>query len=156
MHLLVPFSLLALATATPIAPRAASDTSNDLTSTSGNSSCKAMTVIFARGTTESGNVGTLAGPPFFTALDSAVGAENVAVQGVEYPANVQGFLAGGDATGGKTMVSLVQMAMTKCPNTKIVMAGYSQGGQLVHNAASAMSTAQTKAVSSGKLPNLQT
>lgn len=25
--------------------------------------------------------------------------------------------------------------MTSCPNTKVIMAGYSQGGQLVHNAA---------------------
>jgi cutinase len=25
--------------------------------------------------------------------------------------------------------------MTQCPDTKVIMAGYSQGGQLVHNAA---------------------
>jgi cutinase len=25
--------------------------------------------------------------------------------------------------------------MTQCPNTKVIMSGYSQGGQLVHNAA---------------------
>jgi hypothetical protein len=43
-----------------------------------------MTVIFSRGTT--GNVGTLAGPPFFQALDAAAGASNVAVQSVDYPA----------------------------------------------------------------------
>jgi cutinase len=30
---------------------------------------------------------------------------------------------------------LSQKAMTQCPSTKVVMAGYSQGGQLVHNAA---------------------
>jgi hypothetical protein len=86
--------------------------------------CKAMTVIFARGTTETGNVGTLAGPPFFNALEVSVGAGNVAVQGVDYPADIPGFLAGGDAGGSKTMASLVQQAMTQCPSTKIVMAGY--------------------------------
>lgn len=83
-----------------------------------------MTVIFARGTTETGNVGTLAGPPFFNALEASVGAGNVAVQGVDYPADIPGFLAGGDAGGSKTMASLVQQAMTQCPSTKIVMAGY--------------------------------
>lgn len=30
---------------------------------------------------------------------------------------------------------LVQKAMSQCPNSKIVVSGYSQGGQLVHNAA---------------------
>lgn len=34
--------------------------------------------------------------------------------------------------------------MTSCPSTKVVMVGYSQGGQLVHKAAS-MLPAQTMA-----------
>ncbi|KAE9380672.1 carbohydrate esterase family 5 protein [Stipitochalara longipes BDJ] len=110
--------------------------------------CAAMTVIFARGTTETGNVGTLAGPPFFNALEAKVGAGNVAVQGVDYPADIPGFLAGGDAGGSKKMASLVAQAMSQCPSSKIVMAGYSQGGQLVHNAAKMMTAAQTNAVSS--------
>jgi cutinase len=76
----------------------AQDTENDLTN---GSPCKAMTVIFARGTTETGNVGTLTGPPFFSALKDAAGAANVAVQGVDYPASIPGFLAGGDATGSQ-------------------------------------------------------
>lgn len=76
----------------------AQDTENDLTN---GTPCKAMTVIFARGTTETGNVGTLAGPPFFSALKDLVGAENVAVQGVDYPADIPGFLAGGDANGSQ-------------------------------------------------------
>lgn len=98
-----------------------SDTENDLTNGSG---CKAMTVIFARGTTETGNVGTLTGPPFFDAMAKAVGASNLAVQGVDYPADIPGFLAGGDATGSATMAKLVSQATTQCPNTKVVMSGY--------------------------------
>lgn len=139
-------TLLALASANPILQTRQSTTSNDLKNGGG---CKAMTVIFARGTTETGNVGTLSGPPFFQALDAAVGADKVAVQGVDYPADIPGFLAGGDANGSKTMANLVIQAMTQCPNTKVVMAGYSQGGQLVHNAATMMTGAQTAAVSSG-------
>lgn len=84
-----------------------------------------MTVIFARGTTESGNVGTLVGPPFFSALATAIGSENLAVQGVEYAADIAGFLAGGDAAGSKKMTELVGQAITQCPDSKVVMSGYS-------------------------------
>lgn len=66
-------------------------------------SCGPVTVIFARGTTEPGNVGVLVGPPFFDALKSTIGAGNLVVQGVEYPASVEGFLVGGDAGGAQTM-----------------------------------------------------
>lgn len=113
-------SLISLTIAAPLEPRA-SDTENDLTNGSG---CKAMTVIFARGTTETGNVGTIAGPPLFNALSAKVGAGNMAVQGVDYPADIPGFLAGGDAAGSALMAKMVGQAMTQCPNTKVVMAGY--------------------------------
>jgi cutinase len=46
------------------------------------------------------------------------------------------------------MAGLVTQAMKQCPDSKIVMSGYSQGGQLVHNAAAQLSTATMKAVSS--------
>ena len=46
--------------------------------------CKPVTVVFARGTLELGNVGLLAGPPFFDALAGLIGRDNLAVQGVPY------------------------------------------------------------------------
>ena len=49
-----------------------------------NGACKAVTVIFARGTLEWGNIGLLAGPPFFDALGVEIGFDNMAVQGVPY------------------------------------------------------------------------
>jgi hypothetical protein len=55
-------------------------------------------IQYARGTTQAGNVGApdVEGPTFFNALASAVGGESrLAIQGVTYPANVFGFLAGG-------------------------------------------------------------
>ena len=68
------------------------------------SNCSDMTVIFARGTTEAGNVGALVGPPFFDAIRAKIGSQaTVAVQGVDYPADIQGFLAGGDSGGSQTM-----------------------------------------------------
>jgi cutinase len=66
--------------------------------------CKTYTVIFARGTTEPGNVGILVGPPFFEALKSAVGASAVTIQGVNsYTASIDGYLEGGDPTGSAAM-----------------------------------------------------
>ena len=109
-------ALAGLSTALPITGPAASDpvlldirqlgsnTRNDLTN---GSPCKAVTVIFARGTGESGNVGSIARPPFFTALGSTLGSSNVAVQGIDYSASVAGFLSGGDTTGSSTAASLV-------------------------------------------------
>lgn len=69
-------------------------------------------------------MGTLAGPPFVQAIGQMAGAGNVAVQGIEYPADIPGFLAGGDAGGSALMAKMVGDVMTKCPQTKLVMAGY--------------------------------
>jgi cutinase len=114
-------SLLVLA---PFASAAlTSSTQNDVTNGSG---CKAMTVLFARGTTETGNMGTVAGPPFVSAVGKMMGgAQNLAVQGIAYPADIPGFLAGGDAGGSKLMAQMVGQVMAACPKTALVMAGYS-------------------------------
>ncbi|CAO2648757.1 Nn.00g097060.m01.CDS01 [Neocucurbitaria sp. VM-36] len=123
-----------------------STTQNDVTN---GGACKAMTVLFARGTTETGNMGTIAGPPFVSAIgDLMGGAANVAVQGIEYPANIPGFLAGGDKAGSMLMAQMVGEVRAKCPDTALVMAGYSQGGQLVHNAADMLSAQDSAFVSS--------
>ncbi|KAL9619296.1 MAG: hypothetical protein Q9160_006061 [Pyrenula sp. 1 TL-2023] len=108
-----------------------SNTENGITENAG---CTALTVIFARGTSESGNVGTVAGPPFFSALRDSVGADQVTVQGVDYPASVQGNANLG-ADGGPTMSQLAAQSVSQCPDSKIVLSGYSQGGLVVHNAA---------------------
>ncbi|PMD18217.1 carbohydrate esterase family 5 protein [Hyaloscypha hepaticicola] len=107
-----------------------STTENGLTAGTG---CKAITVVFARGTTEQGNVGTLTGPQFFAALANVVGTNNIAVQGVDYPASVQGFLAGGDANGSTLMAQLWWSVDT---------------AELVHNAAKMLNASTAAAVSS--------
>lgn len=61
-------------------------------------------MIFARGTTEPGNVGLVAGPPFFDALSQMMGADQVTVQGVDYGASIEGFLVGGDQAGSQKML----------------------------------------------------
>jgi cutinase len=46
-----------------------------------------MTIIFARGTGEMGNVGTVSGPPMFKAIRQKLGNDRVTVQGVDYAAD---------------------------------------------------------------------
>lgn len=56
-----------------------------------NAPCANVIIIFARGTTEPGNVGLVTGPPFFDALRKQLGDRSLAVQGVDYPATFAGF-----------------------------------------------------------------
>lgn len=90
--------------------------------------CKNLTLLFARGTTESGSLGGIIGPPFVAALNTLLGPAQVAIQGVNnYPADVQGFLTGGSATGSQNLAQLVGQAMNQCPKTKLVVSGYRGG-----------------------------
>ena len=97
-----------------------------------NVGCKPITVIYARGTFELGNVGSFVGPPFFNNLDDLIGADNIAVQGVDYPASLVGYLEGGDPGGAQTTADLLNQAASDCPDTQIVLSGYSQGAMEVH------------------------
>ncbi|KAL8690628.1 MAG: hypothetical protein Q9218_003962 [Villophora microphyllina] len=99
-----------------------SNTANDVTN---KAPCKAITVIFARGTGESGNIGSVIGPKLLSALQAKVGA-------AKGNSNQGG-------TGGALMTSLAQQALQQCPSTKIVLSGYSQGGFVVHKAGSSLS-----------------
>ena len=103
-----------------------SDTRNEL------GDCKPITVIFARGTIELGNVGSITGRPFFNDLDGLLGVDNVGVQGVDYPATIAGYLEGGDPGGAQTLADLTNQAASQCPDAQIVLSGYSQGAQVVH------------------------
>ncbi|KAL1962763.1 hypothetical protein VTN77DRAFT_9217 [Rasamsonia byssochlamydoides] len=99
--------------------------------------CTEYTIIFARGTSEPGNVGILVGPPLFDALESLVGSSALTIQGVnDYAASVEGYLEGGDPAGSAEMASQIQQAYSDCPNTNLIASGYSQGCQIVHNAIS--------------------
>ncbi|EAW19003.1 carbohydrate esterase family 5 protein [Aspergillus fischeri NRRL 181] len=105
--------------------------------------CQPLTFIFARGTSELGNMGSIAGPPVATKLRSLLN-NKVVVQGVDYPASIEGNAMLG-AAGGPTMASLVKQALSQCPDTKVVVGGYSQGAMVVHNAANSLSEGQIAA-----------
>ncbi|KDE85913.1 hypothetical protein AO1008_04290 [Aspergillus oryzae 100-8] len=109
----------------------ASITENGVTQNAG---CQELTFIFARGTSEMGNMGSVVGPPVAKQLASLTG-NKVTVQGVDYPADAAGNANMG-ASGGPKMAELIQQAKKQCPNTKVVVGGYSQGAMVVHNAAS--------------------
>ncbi|QDS71838.1 hypothetical protein FKW77_009838 [Venturia effusa] len=128
-------SLLTLTTARVVTTkRASSTTATDVT----NGICKPLTLIFARGTTELGNMGSVVGPPFATALKTAFGADKVAVQGVDYPADIVGAVSGAtapqSAAGARNMVAMVRKLEKECPQTRVVLSGYSQGAEQVRGA----------------------
>ncbi|KAL1597154.1 hypothetical protein SLS60_008736 [Paraconiothyrium brasiliense] len=102
-----------------------------------NASCADVTVVFARGTTEPGNVGLVTGPPFYDALKEQLGSKTLAFQGVEYPATFAGFNKNG-TDGVPSMTSFINQALTDCPNTKLVMSGYSQGALVLRSTANSL------------------
>ncbi|PGG95762.1 hypothetical protein AJ79_09890 [Helicocarpus griseus UAMH5409] len=97
-----------------------------------NCGCQPLTLIFARGTTEPGNMGLLAGPPLAKAL-RRLSRGKVTVQGVDYPASIVGNINFGE-DGGPAMVDLINLSKSQCPDSKVVLAGYSQGASVIHNA----------------------
>ncbi|KAL4891822.1 cutinase-domain-containing protein [Aspergillus ambiguus] len=102
--------------------------------------CQPLTFIFARGTTELGNMGNVVGPVVAEKLKTLTN-NKVVVQGVDYPASAEGNAAMG-AEGGPKMAQLVEQALKQCANTKVVLGGYSQGAMVVHNAANRLSSGQ--------------
>lgn len=95
--------------------------------------CPDVEVVFARGTGEPPGVGGI-GQAFVQALSSRVGSKSVGV----YPVN---YAASSDFSGGidfaRTFVdgirdagTHIQSTAANCPNTRMVLGGYSQGAAL--------------------------
>ncbi|KAL1967662.1 hypothetical protein VTN77DRAFT_2919 [Rasamsonia byssochlamydoides] len=115
----------------------------------GSGSCTEYTVLFARGTSEPGNVGVLVGPPLFLALQNHISSSDLTIQGVNnYAASVEGYLEGGDPSGSAEMSSQIESVYSTCPNTKLIVSGYSQGCQIVHNAVAKLPAATASWISS--------
>ncbi len=58
------------------------------------------------------------------AIAALIGTSNIAVQGVDYPADILGFLEGGDAAGSMTMARLIETEVGRCPEASLVVSGY--------------------------------
>jgi cutinase len=90
--------------------------------------CSNVAVVFARGTHQEPGLGDV-GQSFVDSLTSQVGGRSVDVYAVNYPANDDYH---NSATAGSNDASAhIQDTVASCPNTKIVLGGYSQGSTVI-------------------------
>lgn len=88
--------------------------------------CPDAEVIFARGTSESPGIGRV-GAAFVDALRQQT-SQNIAVYAVNYPA---GRLQLGGSDGANDTIKHVKDMAGKCPDTQLVLGGYSQGATVM-------------------------
>jgi cutinase len=89
--------------------------------------CPDIEVVFARGTNDAPGLGNV-GDAFVGSLRGKVGGRSVGAYAVNYPANFD-FLAAAD--GANDMSAHIQFMVDNCPNTRLVLGGYSQGAAVV-------------------------
>lgn len=89
--------------------------------------CPDIQVVFARGTNEDPGLGVVGGA-FVDSLRSKVGGRSVDAYAVNYPASYD-FLAA--ANGANDASGHIQFMMNTCPNTRLVLGGYSQGAAVM-------------------------
>lgn len=85
--------------------------------------CPDVEVVFARGTTEAPGVGPT-GDAFVDALRSRIGPKSIDVYPVDYPATTDFPTA---LDGVRDASARVESMAANCPNTDIVLGGFSQG-----------------------------
>jgi len=90
--------------------------------------CPDVEVTFARATSEPPGVGVV-GQEFIDSLRSQVGGRSVAVYPVNYPASDD--LVPSANAGGVDANAHVESMAASCPNTKLVLGGYSQGAAVI-------------------------
>ena len=90
--------------------------------------CPDVEVTFARGTSEPPGVGGV-GQAFIDALRPQLGGRSLGVYPVNYPASED--LAPSANAGAGDANAHVQSMAANCPNTKLVLGGYSQGAGVI-------------------------
>jgi cutinase len=90
--------------------------------------CPDVEVVFARGTTEPPGVGGV-GQAFVDSLRSQLSGHSLAVYAVDYPAS-RDFDTSTPA-GANDAIAHIQSMTTNCPNTRMVLGGYSQGAGVI-------------------------
>lgn len=97
--------------------------------------CSDVAVVFARGTHQEPGLGNI-GQAFVDSLTSQLGGRSVDVYAVNYPANDDYH---NSANAGSNDASAhVQNVVASCPNSRIVLGGYSQGSTVIDLATNAM------------------
>jgi cutinase len=89
--------------------------------------CHDVEVVFARGTSEAPGIGRV-GDAFVNNLRGLIGYRSMGVYAVNYPASYD-FLAVAD--GANDASRHIQWVANNCPNSRIVLGGYSQGAAVV-------------------------
>jgi cutinase len=89
--------------------------------------CSDVEVVFARGTDEPVGVGRV-GQAFVDSLKSDLNGKTVSVYAVNYPASYDFMQA---TSGANDASAHVQATAANCPDTKIVLGGYSQGAAVI-------------------------
>jgi cutinase len=89
--------------------------------------CSDIELVFARGTDEPPGIGRV-GQSLVDTLQPMVKDMTIGTYAVDYPASYDFLAVGGGATDASKRV---QSTATKCPDTKIVLGGYSQGAAVV-------------------------
>jgi len=97
--------------------------------------CPDVEIVFARGTTEPPGVGGV-GQAFVDSLRSQLGGRSVGVYAVDYPAS-RDFDTSAPA-GANDASSHIQSMAANCPNTRMVLGGYSQGAGVIDLSTTAM------------------
>ncbi|OBJ98588.1 cutinase [Mycolicibacterium fortuitum] len=98
--------------------------------------CPDVEVVFARGTNEPPGLGSVGGP-FVEDLRARVSPRTVDATPVDYPANND--FHNSTPAGTDAARSLIESFAASCPNTKMVLGGYSQGAAVIEQATSAAS-----------------
>ena len=89
--------------------------------------CYDVQVVFARGTDEAPGIGRV-GQAFVDSLRGKIGNRSMGVYAVNYPASYD-FLAAAD--GANDASAFIQDVVNTCPDTKLVLGGYSQGAAII-------------------------
>jgi hypothetical protein len=97
--------------------------------------CSDVAVVFARGTHQEPGLGNI-GQAFVDSLTSQVGGRSVGVYAVNYPANDDYHNSA--TAGSDDATAHIQDTVASCPNTKIVLGGYSQGSTVIDLASQAL------------------
>ncbi|CAN5301450.1 cutinase family protein [soil metagenome] len=90
-------------------------------------SCPDIEVVFARGTDEPPGIGRV-GKALVDSLKPLVKGKSIGTYAVDYPASYDFLAVAGGANDASTHI---QSMAVKCPKTKMVLGGYSQGAAVI-------------------------
>ncbi|KAF2685078.1 carbohydrate esterase family 5 protein [Lentithecium fluviatile CBS 122367] len=97
--------------------------------------CGEVIFVWARGSTEAGNMGSIIGQPLGDELRKEYGS-GLQIEGVDYAALLStNYLPGGtDLAAELEMRGILEDIYDRCPNAIIITGGYSQGAAVNHRA----------------------